>query len=150
MNKKMFCGIECRFSKLTDFWDFFEFSGIEFESNIFYVRDEFVLSKGRRISLPKKFSFEFIKELVEASFVCDRLVLHLYPDDKVSQDICYYSDFTKSDCKMIILIYDCYNVEVYCKNNKWLETLLVNARKTSNTIVTKIYKDTDSRTQMYV
>jgi len=51
---------------------------------------------------------------------------------------------------MIILMYDGYYLEIYCKDSALLQTLMQEAKKLSDTIVEGKYDDTDTRTMMYV
>lgn len=149
-NKDAFIGIECRFPELSAIWEFFEFSGIEFGSREFVAVDAAVYSKGIRITLPYSFKPSFFQELIDNCFVAERLVLHLYSDLISSKNIDNYQEYLKSNCEMIILIYDCFYVEIYCKKNIWLEKLYQTAQKISGVIVSKKYEDTDTRTAMYV
>ncbi|MGD6901565.1 DUF2691 family protein [Bacillus infantis] len=49
--------------------------------------------------------------------------LKAFPPGKAAGDIKTYKDFLKSDCQMAILIVDCSDVAVYCKDRERTETL---------------------------
>lgn len=145
-----FCGIECAFLKSSDIWEFFKFSGIEFGTSSFSVADSSVFSGEKRIDLPETFAPGYFQELNRRSFVGERLVLHLYPAGAAPVEINNYDDFDKSLCEMVVLMYDCYFVEIYCKNQNWLQTLLQTAESIEGAEVYKKYKETDRRTVFYV
>lgn len=144
-------GIECEFADFTDIWKFCEFINVDFGQHYFSVIDSSVFStKQIIIDLPNKFNAKYFEELIRKSFFCERLVLHLYPLDAISEVIETYDDFVRSKCELILLIYDGAFAEVYCKNRAWLKTLLQNAKSIPNAIVTQKNPDTDSRNTMYV
>ena len=144
------CGFECVFSKKADVWRFFDFSVLELDRYYFCVVDAAVFSHGKRIAIPEKFAADYFQELVQWEFVGEGLVLHLYPENADYQEIDYYEDFLKSNCEMIILLYDFYYMEVYCKNELWLNSLMQTAMAIPNAVVEKKYEHTDTRTSMYV
>lgn len=144
------CGMECKFATGSKVWEFFEFSEFALESYYFYVVDAFVYSDGVEIKLPDRFKAEYFKELIRQSFVGECFVLHLYPESAFPEEIETYQDFLQSECEIIILMYDCCFVEVYCKNNSWLQLFLKKARSIDGTVVEEKYTLTDARTIMYV
>ena len=148
--KNLLCGMECEFSKLTEIWEFFNFPGIHFGTGYFSVADAAVYSKGKRIALPSEFGPSFFQELIQCCFVCERLVLQLYPANSPTSEIDSYTDYIQSNCKMVILMCDCYYLEIYCKDHVWLQTLLHTAKEMPGVIVKEKYEDTDPRTRMYV
>ena len=143
-------GIECIFPKKGDIWNLFAFSDISFGDFYFSVVDAAVFSHGRRIELPEKFAPAFFQELVQQSFASERLVLHLYPKMASFDEIVNYVDFLKSECEMIVLMYDFYYVEIYCKNRLWLHTFLRTAKDIPGAIVKEKDEKTDPRITMYV
>ena len=145
MSRKNFRrGIECVFSDFSSILNFFEsISSRDWEEYHFKVVDYSIFSHGKRIDLPKEFSPFYIKQLV-------RLVLHLYSGKEDYQDIDNFEDFLNSVCEMIILAYDCCYLEIYCKNQHWLEEILHAAHSIPGTIVVEKYADNDGRTSMYV
>ena len=148
--KKHLCGFECVFSKKSDVWNFFNFSDVTLDPFYFIVTDASVFSHGRRIEILKKFPTSYFQELIQKSFVGESLVLHLYPENAGYEEIDNYEGFLKSKCEMIILLYDFYYLEVYCKNQVWLQKLMHTAIDTPGAIVEEKYEDTDTRTEMYV
>ena len=144
------CGIECVFKNKSDIWNIFSFPNIVLEHYYFRVADAAIFSQGRRIEILKKFTPCYFQELIRKSFVGERLVLHLYPENANFERIDNYNDFLKSKCEMIILLYDFYYLEVYCKNQEWIQKLLNTAANAPGAIVEEKYVDTDDRTIMYV
>lgn len=150
MNKIAPCGFHCLFSKKTDIWKFLHFSNLTLDDYYFSVVDAAVFSHCRRIEFLNQFPSSYLQELNPTALVCERLVLHLYHQDTCSVEIDDYEDFLKSKCEMIILVCDFYYLEVYCKNQAWLQKLMNNARSIPGASVQEKYEDTDTRTVMYV
>lgn len=147
---KFLCGFECEFSKKSDVWNFFNFSDVVLDCFYFSVADAAVFSHGRRIEILEKFLPSYFQELIQKSFVGERLVLHLYPENADYEEIDNYEDFLKSKCEMIILLYDFYYLEIYCKNQIWIQKLMHTAINTPGAVVEGKYEETDTRTSMYV
>ena len=61
-----------------------------------------------------------------------------------------YDEFLSSRCEMIILICDFSYVEIYCKNQSWIQFLLNESKKIDRSTISEKYEDTDERTEMYV
>ncbi len=148
--EKFLCGFECEFSKKSDVWNFFNFSDVILDRFYFSVADAAVFSHGRRIEILEKFLPSYFQELIQKSFVGERLVLHLYPENADYEEIDNYEDFLKSKCEMIILLYDFCYLEIYCKNQTWIQKLMHTASNTPGAVVEEKYEETDTRTSMYV
>ncbi len=148
--KNSLCGFECVFSRKSDIRSFFNFSDIVFDHYYFSVADASVFSHGRKIEIPERFLPNYFQELIQKSFVGERLVLHLYPKNADYEEIENYEDFQKSKCEMIILLYDFYYLEIYCKNQTWIQKLIHTASNTQGAVVEEKYEEKDIRTTMYV
>ena len=92
----------------------------------------------------------YFQELIQKSFVGESLVLHLYPENTDYEEIETYEDFLNSNCEMIILLYDFYYLEIYSKNQTWIQKLMHTAINTPGAVVEEKYEETDARTIMYV
>lgn len=90
---------------------------------------------------------EFSKTIQEEHFIVF-LKLQAYPCLKNFQNISVYSDFAKSDCQLILLIYDCSFVEVYAKNQAILQGIFQRASKMYCENLTYITDQSDVRTKM--
>ena len=148
--EKHLCGFECEFTKKSDVREFFNFSEIGLDRYYFKVVDDAVFSHGKRIEIMENFSVNYFQEMIEKSFVGERLVLHLYPKNTDYEEIDNYEDYKKSKCEMIILLYDFYYLEIYCKNQAWIQKLMHTASNTPGAVVEEKYEETDTRTTMYV
>lgn len=148
MNKTI-CGFECKFLRQSDVRYFFNFHDNDFAHYYFSVVDAFVCSHCRRIKVLERFRPSYFQDLIDVSFVCENLVLHLYPENIEPQEIDDYSSFLESKCEMIILMYDFCYLEIYCKNQVWLQNLIQVATNIPNAIVNAKYEETDTRTSMY-
>ena len=114
------------------------------------VADDAVYSDRIRFDLPKEFSGGYFRELVNISFVSERLVLHVYTKAEEYREIDTYSDFVNSNCEMVMLLYDFCYFEIYCKNQCLTKKLMHIAEGIAGTIVEEKYEDTDGRTVLYV
>lgn len=142
------CGFECEFAKTSDVWGFFAFPDIEFDHYYFKVVDADIFSHCKGIV--EEFHASHFQEMMQKFFVGEALVLHLYPENTNYEEIDSYEDYLKSKCEMIILFFDFYYMEVYCKNQTWLQKLMHTAINIPGTIVDEKYENTDTRTTMYV
>lgn len=147
---KSLCGFECEFLKKSDVWDFFMFSNLVLDRFYFRVAEAAVFSHGRRIEISENFLPSYFQKLIQKSFVGESLVLHLYPEGADYEEIENYKDFQRSKCEMIILLYDFYYLEIYCKNQMWLQKLMHTAINTPGAVVEAKYEETDTRNVMYV
>lgn len=144
------CGIECEFLSSSDVWILLASIDFAGDSHYFSLVDASIYHNGRRIAIPNQIDSDLFRYACQQSLVAERLVLHVYPVDTIPKEIDTYSDFLQTSCAMIILIYDCCFLEIYCKNQTWIEVLWNNARKIPGAVITKKYPDSDSRTIMYV
>lgn len=90
---------------------------------------------------------EFSKIIQEKHFIVF-LKLQAYPCLKNFQNISTYSGFKKSDCQLILLIYDCSFVEVYAKNQAVLQGIFQRASQMCCKNLTYITDQSDTRTKM--
>jgi len=51
-----------------------------------------------------------------------------------------FTSYVKSDCMMIVLVYDCTNVEIFCKDEHLLMTIIENAKNNNYKNLHVIYK----------
>lgn len=144
------CGFECLFSKKTDVWNFLTFSALKLDHFYFKVVDAAVFLCGRRIEILDQFLPSYLHELNQMSLAGERLVLHLYPENTSYVEIDNYKEFQKSECEMIILLYDFYYIEIYCKNQVWLQKMMHEVISTPGAVIDEKYEDNDPRTVMYV
>lgn len=147
--EKQFCGLECKSDDGFDIFLRFMDASIDLDGYYFAVVDASLVYKGAKFIIPAQLSQNELKNL-QYSLVAERLVLHLYPIGVDAQEIDVYNDYIKSKCEMIVLIYDCDYLELYCKNQAWLDYILHLAENLPGVAVEKKYADSDSRTRMYV
>ena len=144
------CGLECDFARNTDVWLLFLSAGISLDQYYFEVVDAAVYSQNKRIEIPKRFNDDYFDDLLQNSCTGERLILQVYHESEKAEKIDTYHDYTKTQCKMIVLLYDACYVEIYCKNHEWLTNLWNTATNIPNALVELKYETTDSRTGMYV
>lgn len=145
------CGIEIEFSALTDIWTFFASSAFAFEKYFFHVEDASIFSKGKRMDIPLKFTQEYLEKMVQSSFVVERLVLHVYPNNTKPSTIDDYKDFQKSYCEMVVLMYDCYFTEIYCKDQSRIHSFITFCNNSiPSAVVQEKYEGREMRTAFYV
>ena len=73
--------------------------------------------------------------------------LQAYPKREFS-DIETYDEFLKSKCELILLVVDCCDVTIYCKNKGTTELLYKNATDCGFENVTYITDENDTRTRL--
>ncbi|MED2706607.1 DUF2691 family protein [Bacillus toyonensis] len=75
--------------------------------------------------------------------------LKAFPKNAIVSEIATYNDFVSSECEIIVLMYDCYYIEIYCKDTKLIENICDYVKQQGYTDIE--YKDeNDPRTGMYV
>lgn len=145
-----FCGIECEFSKEEDVEKLLLFENIDFEHSYFFVADAGVFANAQGIADAETFSHTYFQKLIRRPMWMNSFILHLYEENVSPEKINTYDDYVKSQCEMIILLYDSCYVEIYCKNQVWLQEILRSAQEIPNAVVEEKYEDTDPRSEMYV
>ena len=145
-----FCGFECIFSKKYDALEFFRSFNFLPELYHFHVVDAALFFERKRVEILKEFTANYFQELFDSHLVGESLVLHLYPNNTPFSEIDSYEDYLESPCEIILLLYDFYYLEVYCKNQEWLQYLFCTAKNIPNTRIERKSEDTDPRTTMYV
>lgn len=93
---------------------------------------------------------EFMNLVHRSHFVVFSKIQAYSCTDTVVSNIESYDDFTDSDCKLILLIYDCEYVEIYSKDDKVIGELLENARSNGYENIEYITDTNDRRTAMNV
>lgn len=78
------------------------------------------------------------------------LKLEAYTEKGCSKKIATYADFLMSDCQILILIYDCENVEVYAKSPHLLRSIEGYLQKCHCSHFNLITDENDTRTKMNV
>ncbi|MDZ5711386.1 DUF2691 family protein [Jeotgalibacillus haloalkalitolerans] len=76
--------------------------------------------------------------------------LKAFPRGEKAHNIDTYESFLDSNCQMILLIIDCVDVTIYCKDNETLRSLYENARSNQFEDVQYISDVNDGRTRLSV
>lgn len=87
------------------------------------------------------------------SRVIDFAVMRAYLSQEDIVPIKNYADYSASECQMIILIYDCWNVEIYAKDLRLAQTIFQNMKEAGTLEGGKLEYITDEnegRTRMAV
>jgi hypothetical protein len=86
--------------------------------------------------------------------LCDHYIVFLklqaFFNDDENLYIHTYEEYKKSDCQLLLLIYDCEFVDIYAKDQILIETIYENARKYNYTNLKYITEENDPRTNMDV
>lgn len=143
-------GIRCCFSDQSDPVEFFKFADIDMSDEAFWIVDSMTYCEGDEWSnVENSIDFEQFKELNAISRGYLWLLMHIYPKDVTVKSIDTYGDFLKSDCEMIVLLYDSAYVDVYCKNKEWIEKMYNKLRTIAGSEFDLITDDNDMRIGMY-
>ena len=78
------------------------------------------------------------------------LKLQAYFSRGKNDEILSYEDFQKSECQLLLLIYDCCYVDIYLKDQAIIEELYQHALSSGYQAVHYITDDNDTRTKMDV
>lgn len=144
-------GIELVFSKLNDIRSVISFDWNDIDSYYVHLVNPIMFSSGRKVFVPPELSlYDFQRVIQLENLVVDSLVLHLYPCRNRPQEIITYSDYEKSACEMLVLIYDAYYCEVYSKKSEWLSKLVASLKSFSNVKIRLKTIYDDDRTEMLV
>lgn len=73
-----------------------------------------------------------------------------YPKGESIEDVPTYEEFLKSQCQLALLVIDSSYVTVYCKDNKLLDELYLNALRNGFEKVEYITNENDFRTRLSV
>ncbi len=130
------------------------FYGIDLErENIRVVESEIIVknrvirndnNEEKRVVSAIKNQTENIKTLIH------KLVAQFYPDGALPSAINTYYGFLRSDCDLVLLVYDMNYVEVYVKQWTWLCQLLKNAAQLPIVEFNIKTEQTDPRSDFYV
>ena len=93
------------------------------------------------------------KELLNCNFHNSCIVflkLEAYAKKCFPTTISNYADFKTCDCRILVLVYDCYNAEIYVKNSNLLQSISVYLQNHGGCRFQIITDDNDFRTQMNV
>ena len=77
-------------------------------------------------------------------------IFQFHSGNSVVSEINTYEDFLASNCNLMLIITDCYFIEIYFKDSGWLLTLLKNAENLGATSISVKTDITDGRNEMYV
>ena len=125
--------------------------GIDFNEYIWYFAQKEMFDKNYKKSpLNELVKGEILEKTLKFNqiFIIECNLQVFSKEDKII-DIKDYETFNKSDCSLIILIYDTKEVEIYFKNNKLKKIVLSNLKKMGIDYLKKTKKN-DYRTIMRV
>lgn len=92
---------------------------------------------------------DFLQQIQSNHFIVF-LKLQAYFNDSSFFDIQSYEQFQKSDCQLLLLVYDCESVAVYAKDQMIAGTIYENALKNNYMEIEYITETNDARTKMNV
>lgn len=92
---------------------------------------------------------DFAKHIEEPHFI---VFLKLLAFNKKCKfyDVQTYEEFRASDCQLLLLIYDCQQIEIYAKSQNIIEIIFQNALKNKFYEVTYITDKNNRRTKMNI
>ena len=143
-------GIEIVFKSFRDLTRFLSLDGVSLSGHFFSCIDHSVYYHSKATQLKNTISYIELLELSKKPYVIERLNLQAYQCGSIPKQIESYQDFLSSQCRMIILAYDGVYLEVYAKENQWLDQLLHNAASIELEHLSIKTPNTDIRKGMYV
>ena len=143
-------GLEIVFKNFCDLTRFLSLNGMNLFSYYFYCVDHSIYYHSETTQFSSKISYAELFEISKRPYVIERLHLQVYQYGTFPQEIESYQDFVSSECEMIILAYDGVYLEIYARDNQWLNQLLSNAREIEVESINVKTLNTDTRKGMYV
>jgi len=107
------------------------------KGNAFFLESDYYDGKSFWQNIHTKYYIIFLK-------------LQAYFENGVFFDIHTYADFLRSDCQLLLLIYDCEYVEIYAKSEKTIKAIFENAIANNYVEIKYITESNDGRTGMDV
>lgn len=89
----------------------------------------------------------FVKRIMSEHFIAF-LKLQAYFKENAFVDIHSYDEFVKSDCQLLLLIYDCESVDIYAKDLTIIKSIYENALINHFSEIQYITENNDQRTKM--
>lgn len=100
-----------------------------------------------KVTCPNHTKFSFFQK---TKYYIQHMMLEIIPNNSIIKNITTYEDFVKSQCELLLLIYDVAYGEIYVKNKDWLFKLLDNIEKMKVKELCIKTDESDMRTAMYV
>lgn len=130
------------------------FDGIDVtDFNWYYVDDESEVwtDKENEEYFDKKYynGKEFSRCIDKNGYVIF-LKLQAYLGDAKTENITSYEEYVKSNCQIIVLIYDCEYVEIYCKDTELIKAVFEQAQRMNYRDVELITDKNDCRTSFCI
>lgn len=130
------------------------FEGIDVTNfNWYYVADESEVwtDNENEEYFDKKYysGKEFLRCIDKDGYVIF-LKLQAYSGDVKVENVTSYEEYVKSDCQIIVLIYDCEYVEIYCKDTKLTKSFFDQVKRMNYGNVELITDENDRRTSFCI
>ena len=132
------------------------FLSIHLEDFLFYTDDASIFyckplsPLDNKVHIPQTFDFTYLRSLFNQKILVERLALFLYRKGSVPEEAHSYESYLASKCQMIILAYDCFYLEIYCKKQEWLVEIAQALNLTPGVSYTIKIDANDARNEMYV
>lgn len=129
-------------------FEFFLFTNIDLKGFYFRCVSGEMLSNNGIVKFPPVFTPTYFYTIKDQKRSICTLHCTLFPDDCRAEEIHTYNEFMISNCEMIVLFYD-WQLEIYCKNKRWIDILKWNANGIPDAKVAEKTVLNDTRTEMY-
>lgn len=143
-------GFEIVFSRHFDLVRYLALDNLELSDYTFYCIDVLAYYNSKAIQLKKILTFKQLVNLSKSKIIVERLNLQAYPKGTSPILINTHADFLLSPCDMVILAYDGVFLEIYAKNQYWLNKLLNNLDYINTRDIVIKTQETDGRVGLYV
>lgn len=130
------------------------FEGIDVTNfNWYYVADESEVwtdNENEEYFDKKYYSGKEFSRCIDKDGYVIFLKLQAYSGAAKTENIASYEEYVKSDCQIVVLIYDCEYVEIYCKNTELIKAIFEQARRINYRDVELITDENDCRTSFCI
>ncbi len=124
--------------------------GLPLENYKIVIPDCIIYCNGIEAAHHQEVNWDYILNLSQKGTVVLQMILQFFRKGAAISDISTYVDFLSSDCDFLLLVCDCYYVEIYSKKLSWLQQILENIKGMPEIKVSINTDETDGRVSMYV
>ena len=141
-------GFEARFKRIEDIKEYLAFIVKKYDDRNLAVTDCLIYPRKYQSEIPFSLDSQTLCRMNTDKASFEALKMEAYPDKASSAKIETYDDYKKSSCGLLLLIYDMFVIEIYCKDGDGLNELIFNASRYDLEYFDEKTEENDPRTRM--